>query len=86
MQFHKKETPVQVLSSEFWEIFKNTFLTEHLQTTASELNLYQEVIKIVQTNISSNLSNSRKFSDIFKDTAIFQDTATKHFEKVLKNS
>ena len=47
MQFHKKETPVQVLSSEFWEIFKNTFLTEHLQTTASELNLYQEVIKIV---------------------------------------
>ena len=24
-----------VLSCEFWEIFKNTFLTEHIQETAS---------------------------------------------------
>ena len=26
----KKETLVQVFSWEFWEIFKNTFLTKHL--------------------------------------------------------
>ena len=32
----KKETLAQVLSCEFCEIFKNTFLTEHLWTTASE--------------------------------------------------
>ena len=33
--FIKKETLAQVLSCEFCEIFKNTFLTEHLWTTAS---------------------------------------------------
>ena len=33
--FIKKETLAQVLSCEFCEIFKNTFSTEHLQTTAS---------------------------------------------------
>ena len=32
--FIKKETLTQVFSCEFFEIFKNTFLTEHLWTTA----------------------------------------------------
>ena len=32
----KKEDLTQVFSCEFWEISKNTFLTEHLRTTASE--------------------------------------------------
>ena len=36
--FRKKETLVQLLSFEFCEIFKNTFFTEHLQTTASVYN------------------------------------------------
>ena len=31
----KKETMVQVLSCEFWEIFNNSFFTEHLRATAS---------------------------------------------------
>ena len=31
----KKQTQVQVLSCEFCEIFKDTFFTEHLRTTAS---------------------------------------------------
>ena len=31
----KKETPKQVLSCEFCELFKNTFFTEQVQTTAS---------------------------------------------------
>ena len=31
----KKETLAQVFSCEFYEICKNTFLTEHLKTTAS---------------------------------------------------
>ena len=34
--FIKKETPAQVFSSEFCEISKNTFFTEHLWKTASE--------------------------------------------------
>ena len=33
--FIKKETLAQVLFCEFCEIFKNTFFTEHLRTTAS---------------------------------------------------
>ena len=33
--FVKKETLAQVFSSEFYKIFKNTFLTEHLRVTAS---------------------------------------------------
>ena len=33
--FIKKETLVQLFSCEFCEIFKNTFFTEHLRTTAS---------------------------------------------------
>ena len=31
----KKETPTEVFSSGFWEIFKNIFFTEHLRVTAS---------------------------------------------------
>ena len=33
--FIKKETLAQMFSREFCEIFKNTFFTEHLRTTAS---------------------------------------------------
>ena len=33
--FIKKETPTQVFSCEFYEIFKDNFLTEHLQATVS---------------------------------------------------
>ena len=36
--FIKKETLAQVFSCEFCEIFRNTFFTEHLWTTASEVN------------------------------------------------
>ena len=34
--FIKKETLAQATSCEFCEIFKNTFLIEHLRATASE--------------------------------------------------
>ena len=37
--FIKKETLAQVFYYEFCEISKNTFSTEHLQTTASELTV-----------------------------------------------
>ena len=35
----KKETPAQLFSCEFYEISKNSFFTEHLQTTASAFSL-----------------------------------------------
>ena len=37
----KNETLEQTLSCEFCEISKNTFLTEHLRTTASEYSHYK---------------------------------------------
>ena len=43
-------TPVQVFSSEFWEIFRNTFLIEHHRPTASEFDSHFE-------NLSAELSN-----------------------------
>ena len=33
--FIKKETLAQVFSCEFWDISKNTFVTEHIWMTAS---------------------------------------------------
>ena len=33
---HPKETPAQVFSCEFWEIFKGVFFTEQLLPTVSE--------------------------------------------------
>ena len=35
LQFLEKETPTQLFSSEFCEMFKNTLFTEHFRTTAS---------------------------------------------------
>ena len=44
-KFIKIETLAQVFSCEFCEISKNTFFTEHLQTTASEVsNTFAEQI------------------------------------------
>ena len=37
--FIKKETLTQVFSCEFCEISKNTFSTQHLQTTASAVKM-----------------------------------------------
>ena len=36
LQLYRKETPAQVFSYEFCQIFKNTFIEEHLSTVASE--------------------------------------------------
>ena len=35
-----KETPTQVFSNEIWNIFKNTYFEEHLQTTASVMTAF----------------------------------------------
>ena len=40
LNFIKKETLAQVFSYEFSEISKNTFFTEHLWTTASNVGIH----------------------------------------------
>ena len=35
LQLYYKETSIRVFSCEIFEIFKNTYFEEHLQTTAS---------------------------------------------------
>ena len=32
----EKEIPSQMFSTEFWEMFRNTYFVEHLETAASE--------------------------------------------------
>ena len=39
LNFIKKETLAQVFSCKVWEIFKNTFFTEHLWKTALVLSI-----------------------------------------------
>ena len=34
LQLYQKETPTQLFSGEYCEIFKNTYFEEHLQTVA----------------------------------------------------
>ena len=46
----KKETPSQVLSCEFCEIFKNTLFTEHLRATASNIG-FQDELKLFIVNV-----------------------------------
>ena len=58
--FIKKETLAQVFSCEFCEIFKNTFFTEHLQTTAS-LNAFN----ILNFLSSNQISAYRKLKIYF---------------------
>ena len=48
--FIKKETLAQVFFCEFCEISKNTFLTEHLRVTASDIRM--QVVVIYNLNLS----------------------------------
>ena len=40
LQLYQKDTPTQVFSCEYCEIFKNTYLEEHLRTTDFINNVY----------------------------------------------
>ena len=56
--FIKKETLAQVFSCQFCEIFKNTFFTEYLQTTASNFNWLCKDIKKIKHSPDFILTNS----------------------------
>ena len=52
-----KKTPVQMLSCEFCKIFKSSFLTEHLRTTASGFFPFPQLFFATQwTNINQVFS------------------------------
>ena len=60
-----KETPRQVFSSEFWEIFKNNVFTEHLQATAFVKNLIAiEVWKLLARTVVANFWTTHKEQDL----------------------
>ena len=49
--FIKKDTLTQVFFCEFCEIFKNTFFTEHLQTTA----FVKKIVKNIKEQFKFNI-------------------------------
>ena len=55
-----------MLSSKIWEIFKNTFLQEHLRTTASEFigdtMLLRETILKKHTNGKTNFQDGKEYN------------------------
>ena len=63
--FFKKEPLAQVFSCEFCEISKNTFLTEHVWTTASNLLWlnFAPNLKVIKTFVSSRVAKQVKACD-----------------------
>ena len=68
----KKETSAQVFSCEFSEIFKNTFFTEHLPTTASTFSFseaatgnvhWKKVFLKISQNLQENFCGLRNFQE-----------------------
>ena len=55
-----------MLSSKIWETFKNTFLQEHLRTTASEFigdtTLLRETILKKHTNGKTNFQDGKEYN------------------------
>ena len=70
--FIKKETLAQVFSCEFCEIFKNTFFTEHLRTTASKI-------------LSAASFHRYSENDIFNRTDFVMTDSTSHNLEVIKS-
>ena len=50
----KKETLAQVFSCEFYEIYKNTFFTEHLWATASFNSATPDEFSLVEIHLFSH--------------------------------
>ena len=69
MQFYWKETPIQMFSCEYWEIFKNTFFEKHLRTAASVLLIIKVVASIGHLFLIKNITrdDSKPFTKRFAD-------------------
>ena len=69
--FFKKENPPKVFSCEFCEIFKNTFLTEHLLASASFCNsshsfiLQRSFICLFKPSFVTKINKNSQFYHIF---------------------
>ena len=55
LQLYQRETPTQVCSCEYWEVFKNTYFQVHLQRAASGYGLYK---------LSGRETNMEKFKEV----------------------
>ena len=79
--FIKKDSQAQAFSCEFWETSKNTFFTQHLQTTAfgrfcdqkllSAAILYKELEILIFIFFNSNSSLSNTFSIVIFHLAVY---------------
>ena len=49
MEVYQKETPAELYSFEFFELFHNSIFTEHLCTSASPLSFHQALMKGLST-------------------------------------
>ena len=58
-QLYQKETPTEVFSCEYCEIFKNTYFEEHLQTAASVFLIIKLVISIGHLFLIKNITWDR---------------------------
>ena len=93
--FIKKETLAQVFSCEFYEIFKNTFFTENLRTTASDsvssCFSCQQVLKFsmvlfVLVNTCFNVFFERQFRIITSTNCHLEVFCKKSVHKNFENS
>ena len=71
--FFKKESLAQVFSSEFCEISKNTFFTEHVWTTASVFIMKYFKVQDVDKVVSKFNSNSHSYICVYNKFQIFPE-------------
>ena len=67
--FFKKETLAQVFLCKFWEIFKNTFLNEHIWVTANDIRMQVVVIYNLSLSLHFVTINFAFFSSVSFHTA-----------------
>ena len=69
----KKDTPEHVFSFEFYGIFQNNFLTEHLRTTTSEVINLLHMITGQHSTIKTRSQNHNKNNGLKGKNDIFLD-------------
>ena len=71
-----KETPTEMFSCEFWEIFKNTCFVEHLRTAIFLMSIRQKRLSYVVEQLHHALC----FTNFMKDCVSRLKTTQKHLK------
>ena len=66
LNFVKKETLAQVFSCEVCEVSKNTFFTEHLRATASDISKLYCPLQLFVT-VTPNHENNAKILPVYSE-------------------